>query len=415
MPQPPRRSRRAHPRPIRVRMYNVGFGDCFLVVFPATAEQPVRKVLFDCGSIKSNPAQSTKEVVAQLVDDIAAESPGGVPHLDVVVATHRHADHISGFNSELWQTVVVGEVWMPWTESEEDVEAIRLRAKQERLALALSAAFPAAPGSGELLPMLAADAVTNAEAVETLKRGFAGNPKRRFLEAATSGSRLIETPILPGISVHLLGPSRDAEALKAMDPHPDESFLALWAAQPGGAPGERPAPFPDRWRSASQGALDPSTEEAVRTANDALGGELAFRLDSVLNNTSLMLVFVVGKAVMLFPGDAQWGSWKAALGDPESRRLLDHVTFLKVGHHGSHNSTPQTFVHQCLAPRKVKEKIASMISVVPRGTWDIPRQPLVDALMDVTKKRTVRSDDKGPPAAPFSQSGQMWIEAEVAY
>ena len=99
------------------------------------------------------------------------------------------------------------------------------------------------------------------------------------------------------------------------------------------------------------------------------------RLDSVLNNTSLMLVFVVGKAVMLFPGDAQWGSWKAALGDPESRRLLDHVTFLKVGHHGSHNSTPQTFVHQCLAPRKVKEKIASMIwsSRAGRGTFHVSR------------------------------------------
>ena len=55
MPQPPRRSRRAHPRPIRVRMYNVGFGDCFLVVFPATAEQPVRKLLLIAAPSRATP------------------------------------------------------------------------------------------------------------------------------------------------------------------------------------------------------------------------------------------------------------------------------------------------------------------------------------------------------------------------
>lgn len=400
--------------PIRVRMYNVGFGDCFLVMFPATAENPARKVLFDCGTIKRNPAHKTQEIVAELIKDIAAESADGVPHLDVVVATHRHADHISGFDSPLWQSVVVTEVWLPWTEADEDVQAIKLRADQERLALALTAAFAASPGSEELLS-IAEDAVTNAKAIETLKHGFAGTPQRRYLEAKTSGSRVIDAPSLPGISVHLLGPSRDEEALKAMDPHADESFLALWATQAGTAPGERPAPFPDTWKCTDgQRPLDPSTEQAIRTANDALGSELAFRLDSVLNNTSLMLVFVVGGAVLLFPGDAQWGSWKAALNDAESRRLLDRVTFLKVGHHGSHNATPKSFIHQCLAPRKLTAKIASMISVVPRGKWEIPRQPLVDALIDVTMSRTVRSDTAGPAMAPFSRNKDMWIEAEVA-
>jgi beta-lactamase superfamily II metal-dependent hydrolase len=395
-------------------MYNVGFGDCFLLIVPEIDGHPMRKLLFDCGSIKKAATHRTDDVVKKLIDDIAALDPDGKPHLDVVIATHRHADHVSGFESPRWKTVTVTQVWLPWTEKEDDADAVRLRADQQRLALALTSAFAANPPD-EDVALLAADAVTNAEAMETLQRGFAGNPTRRYLQAVTHGSRLIETPTLPGIAVHLLGPTKDEEALKAMDPRADESFLALWASGEHSLGGQKPAPFGSMWINQYPARLDDSTEEAIRTVNDRLGVELAFRLDSVLNNTSLMIVVVIGKAVLLFPGDAQWGSWKLALEDADCRALLERVTFVKVGHHGSHNSTPVSFVHECLAPRKLTQKLSSMISVIPRGKWDIPRQPLEAALKDVTANRTVRSDKSDTLPVDFSKDGSFWIENQIDY
>ena len=48
------------------------------------------------------------------------ESTGG--RLDVLVATHEHWDHLSGFEQarELFDESKVGQVWVAWTEDPED-------------------------------------------------------------------------------------------------------------------------------------------------------------------------------------------------------------------------------------------------------------------------------------------------------
>src|SRR6266511_3208677 len=103
-------------RHVNVRMYNVGFGDAFLVELPAGDDRPFR-VLVDCGAHAAGyPADGWRpeDVVDQIISDISAG--GAEPHLDVVVATHRHQDHVSGFRSAAWRQVSVDEVWLPWTE-----------------------------------------------------------------------------------------------------------------------------------------------------------------------------------------------------------------------------------------------------------------------------------------------------------
>jgi beta-lactamase superfamily II metal-dependent hydrolase len=59
----------------------------------------------------------------------------------VVVATHRHEDHVSGFRAPAWDDVWVGEVWMPWTEDPKNEEAAEIAIDRTRLALRLSQAF----------------------------------------------------------------------------------------------------------------------------------------------------------------------------------------------------------------------------------------------------------------------------------
>lgn len=107
----------AKPTPaVTVRMYDVGFGDCFLLRIPTPEGE--KKILIDCGSFGSLPSkpgggrgakkQTIEEIAGAVIDDLAEDEPGGVPRADVVVVTHRHKDHISGFVHPRWATVKVG-------------------------------------------------------------------------------------------------------------------------------------------------------------------------------------------------------------------------------------------------------------------------------------------------------------------
>jgi glyoxylase-like metal-dependent hydrolase (beta-lactamase superfamily II) len=75
-----------------LRAYNVGFGDCLLLKLKYDDES-TRCVLFDFGSTKL-PDSAKSNHMEVIANDIANQSRG---KLAIVVATHRHADHISGF------------------------------------------------------------------------------------------------------------------------------------------------------------------------------------------------------------------------------------------------------------------------------------------------------------------------------
>ena len=121
---------------IRVRMYNVGFGDCFLLALPDK-----RTMLVDAGfHSQGKGAFGGNDLVDQIVEDVKAIS--GEARIDVVIATHRHQDHVYAFNSDKWDDVEVGEVWLPWVEDRANKQATGLWKKQKRFALQLAAAVP---------------------------------------------------------------------------------------------------------------------------------------------------------------------------------------------------------------------------------------------------------------------------------
>jgi hypothetical protein len=235
-----------------IRMYTVGFGDCFFVRLNLGGT--IRKILFDCGTIKTGP-RTIEDVVRDVIEE--ARDPDRKPRIDVIVATHRHRDHVSGFADPLWKTVEVQEVWMPWTEDPDDPEAEKIRHSQYRAASALDsnikqridrlkAANP--PQENARLTMiseLAANALSNVEAMQTLHEGFAGRPKRRFFPAEGPGDRVFESSALPGVSVHVLGPSRDEKMIRDMDPPAGQSYLQLSGEK--GSPAAIPEPFREDW------------------------------------------------------------------------------------------------------------------------------------------------------------------------
>jgi hypothetical protein len=108
-----------------VRMYRQGLGDCFLLALAASGGT-TKYMLIDCGVHKrqTDGPQRMEQVMANI-----AASTGS--HLDVIVATHEHADHLSGIvqrNSPfLRDDFSIGEVWFGWTEKRGDPQADKLR------------------------------------------------------------------------------------------------------------------------------------------------------------------------------------------------------------------------------------------------------------------------------------------------
>jgi beta-lactamase superfamily II metal-dependent hydrolase len=407
---------------VRIRMYNVGFGDAFLVLLPGGERQ--HRILFDCGSVQAAPGQAMSTIVDRIVRDVTDED--GVPRIDVVVGTHRHKDHVSGFGQAAWDKVEVKEVWMPWTEHPTDGEARRIRDIQSRLAFELNAALTmraAAPNAAEQKDLnRSQDVVANAlmlsndKAMKTLHSGFKGNPARRFLptqskdkSAKPEEHRTLETAVLPGIKVHVLGPSRKPEVIRDMDPPKGESFLRMRGAVDTQT-ALPPPPFPAEFRQdaySGAGSLPPEDLAEIQRAGSLSDLAVAVALDKAVNGTSLMLMLEVSGTFLLFPGDAQWGTWKAAMEDPEWKDMLGRVAFYKIGHHGSHNATPKDFVDQV-----IPQGICAMASTLTRPVWpDIPRLPLLNQL--AAKKAKIARSDQPTFDGEVFRDDQGVIEARI--
>jgi beta-lactamase superfamily II metal-dependent hydrolase len=400
-------------RHVAIRMYNVGFGDAFLVTIFDGAER--RRILFDCGSVEAAPDLPMKQIVNRIIGDV---TDGGVAHIDVVVATHRHKDHVSGFAHAGWTNVEVGEVWMPWTEDPKDDEARRIRNTQSRLALGLQTALAARPaGAVDQETLTRAQGIlenalmlSNDDAMKTLHAGFVGDPQRRFLPTKGGESRTFETDALPGVKVHVLGPSRSRNVIRDMDPPKGESFMRLNAALDSQT-GTPPAPFDSEFRRDEYEGNEP-LEAAdlveIQRAGSISDLAVAVALDKAVNGTSLMLILEISGTYLLFPGDAQWGTWQAAMEDPEWRELLKRVSFYKVGHHGSHNATPKDFVTTL-----IPDGMCAMASTLTRDIWpDIPRSPLLKGLED-RKAVIARSDRAKKAPKPYRVDGDV-IELRIA-
>jgi hypothetical protein len=122
------------PDGVRVRMYRPGgIGDCFLLSFPAGGH-----LLIDCGVFYNT--RNGKQRIRRIAEDIERTTDR---HLDVVVGTHEHWDHLRGFTAarDVFNRMKIDQVWLAWTEDPDDALAARLRRRRERAQQALDAAM----------------------------------------------------------------------------------------------------------------------------------------------------------------------------------------------------------------------------------------------------------------------------------
>jgi hypothetical protein len=419
------------PTTARIRSYNVGFGDCFLLTF-CYRDGEARNLLIDFGSTKAS-RYTPKGGLLAIAEQIREDSEG---KLDIVVATHRHADHISGFAGEPGKVIASLEpelVVQPWTEDptlapDAHAPAVAAGASGGGSALVTRLAnMQAVAGAVRAqMPQLAASPSVRKTVREQLaflgETNLANDPAVRNLMKmgkrspvyASFGTELPIDDLIPGVGVEVLGPptleqSAEIATQRATDPDEFWHLAAASAAAISDANGDRPPLFPN-----AAIASDSIPQEArwVIPEIERMRSEemlaIVRILDSVLNNTSLILLFEIGEIQLLFPGDAQIENWSYALftapNHKEICRRVGGARFYKVGHHGSLNATPKTlwnaFEHRS-GDKATPDRLETMVSTLAgkhgstdRGT-EVPRKVLLAELDEMSNLHdTERLDSK---------------------
>jgi beta-lactamase superfamily II metal-dependent hydrolase len=445
-------------------MYRQGLGDCFLVTLPRKNGEPYY-LMIDCGVVlgTSDAASKMKMVVNSIV-----ETTGG--HLDLLVITHEHWDHLSGFVQarDLFAKLKIDKVWFAWTEDPDDELARKLRSERQALRLALTSASARLRlgGSGEsvldgLLEFFgAAGQGTTGEALNIVK-GFCQDV--RYCRPADAPVALED----PDARVYVLGPPHDEGLIKRFYPSKsrpetygavgfnlDTQAIAIadtdlqapfdpivripielaqqlpffqehyWGKDSDAA---KRASEPGKTASASnlEIALDQSWRR-IDTEWLAASTNLALQLDSATNNTSLVLAIELGDGkVLLFAADAQvgnWLSWQDLSWNVEGKTitgpdLLKRTHLYKTGHHGSHNAT--------LREKGLEMMSALEMALIPvdhemalrKGWGKMPLEELEQRLNAITKDRVLRIDKEVPQTltgrVEQDQSKTLYYEVTV--
>jgi hypothetical protein len=325
-------------------------------------------MLIDCGIHTS--AQGGTETIRRVVEDLYQVTQ----RLDVIVGTHEHWDHISGFlqAEDLFKRFDVGEIWFAWTENPGDPDGRQLDKYKADAASALAAASHR---------MGAAADKETAKDFEALlgfvfgAKGERSRDARERLRALSSRVRHLDpgtvAPLpddVKGVRIYVLAPPRDkalfritdsdddtyrfgigasplASALRnglalgegALNVHedplapfdggvgrplsealsgkipvsdPDIAFLSAYYAGPAQIAEYRHAKGERKYGEPPE---KDQTWRRIDTGWLGIASDLALQLDSRTNNSSLVLAIeiVATGRVLLFAADAQVGNWRS--------------------------------------------------------------------------------------------------------
>ena len=333
---------------IRIRAYNVRFGDC--VLLSIGPQDDAKHVLIDFGNAPGGvPLSAGRNDVFQPVARDILDITGG--HLHLLVMSHEHLDHMEGFLScrDLFMDpeVQVDKVWMSIMSAPNYYETHRRARRLERARQRLAASagrlgerwLSALPSTTRTVLENNVLDVSNRERVEFVRQLVNNDDDVHYLHSG-SGDVSGKHGLGRGVTVKVLAPEEDASVYygaRSRDHFWFES-LTRFDDDEGGA--ELPvrqaaSPAPEAPRAPPH--IDPDEFERLRDEVAELDAIELLAIDKAANNTSLVLQFEVGGKKLLFPGDAENESWELIAGRPGA---LGPVDMLKVPHHGSLNGIP---------------------------------------------------------------------------
>jgi beta-lactamase superfamily II metal-dependent hydrolase len=428
-----------------IRMYKTGTGDCFVLKF-FHKEESIFNMMIDGGTWSGS-----KEKLTPYIKNLKSFVGN---KLDVLVITHEHKDHVHLFDvciDLFTQDFEIDEIWMAWCEEDgsDEVEQWKKDFGQKKKALAdasrlinnaivnqeFEKQFKNSFGAAEAMSLyeniseslLGLSALhfksdTNQnylgglEGLENIKNLIANN-NIRYLKQGES----IRHEKLQGVKFHVLGPPNTYEEIKKLkgrkgtdDTYEHNKVLeksdsfSMAVSNLGSISNE--GIFDAKYVSKSDEIKNYYNSENTQWRGINLdwlisgATNLALRLDKGINNLSLVLAmeFEDTKKVMLFPGDAEFGSWESwhkidwkDYPDNFTEDLLSRVVFYKVAHHLSHNGTAKAKGLELMTSKNMVSMATLDFDVISKW-WKstMPNRALVKELIRKTKGRLIIMNDK---------------------
>jgi beta-lactamase superfamily II metal-dependent hydrolase len=461
---PRRRERIDRIDQVVIRMYRMGTGDCFTLKF-MKGDEVSFKMMIDCGCWTG-----AKNVLKPFIQELKKDLDD---HVDLLVVTHEHKDHVWGFQQceDLFTDgdFQVEKTWMAWTEKDGDdaVEEWKQEYGEKKRSLAAVAMkLSAAINTPEFANQLAgareeASLRERRQSFAAVLQGFAelqasgfdatkpyvdGLAGMDIVKNTIAKDRIVHPergdvvqglPGLEGVRIFILGPPAlfddvkveegpTGEAYEHNDELEDTDAFAAALNAFDGPDSAKLLPFDDWYvtsSSSSQTAYNNPAEAWRKIDFDWLqsAGSLALRMSSRTNNLSLVLAieFIDSGKILLFPGDAEFGSWKSwhqidwkkKVPDLTTEKLLNRVVFYKVAHHLSHHGTARSIGLEMMTSPDLVAMATLDYNVIPPG-WKstMPNAGIIKDLLERTKGRTMIMNTDG---LVFDRKQNKPLEAKI--
>jgi hypothetical protein len=361
---------------IRIRAYNVLFGDALLLSWDE--DDGLHHAFVDFGNFH-NDANTVFEAVYH---DVLARTKG---HLDLVVITHRHLDHLEGFYSlrqRFAEDFTIGALWHAHVTATLDS---RFELAGQALAQVMPIAVQTDPGEIGCIYRnnFGASGVSTKDRMDEIADAwsdairdgvFAVHRETRVADVLPSGIRRLK--------VEILAPEKDSGVY--LEPL-DQALAARTGALRGAferaagrkdAGGEGPFGFRQGMPAARSPLAGLADFARLRRKMRTGGLDLLAAADRTRNNTSVVLKLTYdGQVKFLLAGDAEEKSWEILLRQ-DARRTKKKLSsdLIKIGHHGSINASPSG-CFEAVLPGRLRRN-AAVLSTDPSrftGTNEVPK------------------------------------------